>query len=47
MLCNGGGVEDIKHFVLEFEEFEQDYLIPVAPFSFSLSELILTNCMLP
>ena len=47
VLCNGEGVEDIKHFVLEFEEFEQNYLIPVYPFSISLSELILTKCMLP
>ena len=24
MLCNGGMVEDVKHFVLECKEFDQD-----------------------
>ena len=24
VLCNGGKVEDVKHFVLECEEFDQD-----------------------
>ena len=24
MLCNGGKVEDVKHFVLECKEFDQD-----------------------
>ena len=24
VLCNGGNVEDVKHFVLECEEFDQD-----------------------